>query len=299
MSRKWLIVTGISILAEIFLLLRVPSILGTIFVAFMFLIDGSDCPLRETLSMAAQKLRFADSVTRIGQLSRLLKSDGNLQLWTTPLGEFWMPDKSLSSEIGILAEQDLNIYGFGALGVRKGDVVIDCGADIGTFTRKALDMGASLVVAIDPDPQKVICLRRNFEQQASWAGKVKVLQMGVWNREELMPFYENTGSVVIAQGLSNEVIRLTTIDNLVAELGLPRVDFIKMDIEGAEIAALQGARLTLNRFKPRLAISTEHFADDGKKIPQTVGALAPDYTKECGPCTYFDGRIRPHVIYFH
>ena len=86
-------------------------------------------------------------------------------------------------------------------------------------------------------------------------------------------------------------VPLTTIDKIVAELGLPRVDFIKMDIEGAEANALAGARDTLTRFKPRLAIAAEHKPDDEVDIPRAVRSLRADYQMECGPVP---GNQRPY-----
>jgi FkbM family methyltransferase len=53
-------------------------------------------------------------------------------------------------------------------------------------------------------------------------------------------------------------VLLTTIDKIVDELHLPRVDLIKMDIEGAEVKALAGARNTLSRFHPRMSTAAEH-----------------------------------------
>ena len=50
-------------------------------------------------------------------------------------------------------------------GVQKGDVVLDVGANIGAYTREALDEGASVVIAIEPGPENVACLRRNFKRE--------------------------------------------------------------------------------------------------------------------------------------
>ncbi len=68
---------------------------------------------------------------------------------------------------------------------------------------------------------------------------------------------------------------VTTIDQIVSELGLPSVEFIKMDIEGAEKNALRGAKTTLAKYGPALAISSEHLPDDVERIPALVNELVP------------------------
>ncbi len=56
-----------------------------------------------------------------------------------------------------------------------------------------------------------------------------------------------------------------------------RVDFIKMDIEGAEPNAVRGARETIGRFKPRMALCLYHRAHDPIQIPKEVRAIVPEY----------------------
>ena len=70
---------------------------------------------------------------------------------------------------------------------------------------------------------------------------------------------------------------LTTIDRIVAELDLPRVDYIKLDIEGAESNAIRGASKTLEKFRPRMAIASYHNDDDLEVIPATVLGFQPQY----------------------
>jgi hypothetical protein len=68
-----------------------------------------------------------------------------------------------------------------------------------------------------------------------------------------------------------------SIDKLVEENNRPRLDFIKMDIEGAEMMALRGATETLKRFKPVLAISVYHKLIDFYEIPQEIDKLGLGY----------------------
>ena len=72
------------------------------------------------------------------------------------------------------------------------------------------------------------------------AGRVIVYPKGVWNKDDVLPLHvcrNSAGdSVTLDLDPGQQVINvpLTTIDKVVAELHLPRVDFIKMDIKGSE-----------------------------------------------------------------
>lgn len=227
--------------------------------------------------------------------SRVLETSGPNQLWQTPRGQFWIVGNGpeIPDNIAlVLAEQQALIYG----AVRSGDIVLDCGADVGTFTRSALNSGAAKVVSIEPSPEKGVCMRKTFAAEII-AGKVMVVSKGVWKESGELKLYGD--SIVDKRTSDGPIVPLVTIDSLVAELQLPRVDFIKMDIEGAEKQALAGARNTLQRFKPRLAIATEHLPDDVVKIPETIKGIVPDYSTACGPCEFEAGRFRPQVLYFN
>jgi FkbM family methyltransferase len=67
------------------------------------------------------------------------------------------------------------------------------------------------------------------------------------------------------------------MDDLVAERGLDRVDFIKLDIEGAGLQALRGAERALRRFRPAIAVCLYHRLDDFVTIPAYLRELALGY----------------------
>jgi len=255
----------------------------------------SQCPFAQTMTSMDSVESIVATKKRIHSSMRLIQTDGALQLWNTPRGRMWIPSSSVKWMPLVLAEQEERIYGKGQWEVRKGDIVLDCGAAMGEFTRTALDRGASMVVAIEPDPQKEPCLRRNFDSEIK-AGRVIVYPKGVWNKEESLKLYDD--SLVEKRQEAGVVVPLTMIDTLVAELHLPRVDFIKMDIEGAEKQALAGGRGTIQKYHPRLSIATEHLPDDAVAIPRLVLSIAPSYKVECGPCEWADNHIRPQVVYF-
>ena len=159
------------------------------------------------------------------------------------------------------------------------------------------------MVAIEPAPRTLIALKRNLADEIA-AGRVIVYEKGVWDKEEMMAFYSDADSALSRVMHAHEEhnlgtqVPLTTIDKIVEELQLERVDFVKMDIEGAERKALVGARNTLAKLKPRLALAGYHLEDDQTKIPEIVLAARPDYNMKCGLCSEKDYWIVPAVLYF-
>jgi hypothetical protein len=83
-----------------------------------------------------------------------------------------------------------------------------------------------------------------------------------------------------------------------ADLKVERADFIKMDIEGAEKQALRGAKNTIAKWRPRMAIAMEHLTDDPVRIPQVVQAEVPGYRITCGDCIDEITKARPDVLFF-
>ncbi len=79
--------------------------------------------------------------------------------------------------------------------------------------------------------------------------------------------YENSG-------ILSEAI---TLDVYCCKNGIEKVDFIKMDIEGAEYEVLCGAEQTIKRNKPKLAICVYHSAEDFIIVPQKIKEFVPEY----------------------
>ena len=67
------------------------------------------------------------------------------------------------------------------------------------------------------------------------------------------------------------------LDTYVAQKNLPRVDYIKLDIEGAELDMLHGAAKTIARCKPKMAVSAYHKLDDLWTLAAYIKSLRPDY----------------------
>jgi FkbM family methyltransferase len=202
-------------------------------------------------------------------------------LWDTPLGRFWGTEQD-GRELDLLALEQAagDIYEQRQVTVRDSDVVIDVGAHLGTFTRVALQRGARLVVAVEPHPVNAFCLERTFATEIS-EGRLRVVKAAAWHSPGSLTFEPGEASQTghIANSKSQQAIgvRAMTLDQIVDELRLDRVDFIKMDIEGAERHALAGARRLLASHKPRLAICIYHAPDDPEVVPRVVRAANESY----------------------
>ena len=274
---------------------------------FAFVVAGRSpvCPLAEAVKADENLQRQVEYKDQILNASKLVEQDPKgYELWDTPKGRYWIPAGSRYVLPYNLAEQQRKIYGTGDFGPHAGDITLDCGANVGVTVHEELAAGAKKVVAIEPAPENLECLRRNYVNEIA-AGRLIVVPKGVWDKEDFLtlrvdPKYSAADSFVIqrAGAVDLEKVPLTTIDNLVAELNLERVDYIKFDIEGAEPRALAGAKQTLAKFKPRMSIAAYHQPDHPKVIPEIIYAARGDYQMQCGPCAETEFSVRPDVLYF-
>jgi len=266
---------------------------------------NQDCSFFE-VARAQLNLNKLSSLFEKSEASRkLLERDSiGFELWETSLGRFWVPRGSEGALDVNVAEQQMNLYGDGGLGARPGDIVLDCGANIGLYTKRALLAGADLVVAIEPAPENLVCLSRNLKGEIA-RGKVIIYPKGVWDKDDVlklnMPKDNSAGDSVVRKHAETDrsvEVELTTIDKLVDELLLRRVDFIKMDIEGAERNAIAGAAATIKKHHPRLAICVYHLEDDRNAVPRVVHTAWSGYKSSCGIC-FMRERADPDVMFYY
>jgi FkbM family methyltransferase len=262
------------------------------------------CPVDSVWPTSAEREARDQLRLKLERAARVVSQDGQFVQWEVAGKRYWMPAGSRILP-GMLADQKSGFYESAGHGVRAGDVVLDCGANIGLGTLAALARGASLVIAIEPALDNVECLRRNLAAEIA-AGLVVVYPKGVWDKDDVLPLNvqpSNTASYSVAlryPGASpGPRVELTTIDELVRDLQLKRVDYIKMDIEGAERAALGGGTQTIRRFHPRLTVSLENRYDDPEAIPEIVRSLWSGYRSAPGLCIEQNAGLRPAVVTFY
>lgn len=147
--------------------------------------------------------------------------------------------------------EDWHFYQTPETSVHPNDVVVDCGAAEGLFSLLVAKR-ARRVYAIEPLPLWVECMHETFRDQP----KVDILPYALSNENGsaqlqgcgFMSRLDTNGEVKVA---------VTTIDDLFAHNGI-EVSYLKADLEGHDLKMLQGARETISRFTPRIAITTYH-----------------------------------------
>jgi len=165
-------------------------------------------------------------------------------------------------------------------GPREGDVVLDCGAGWGDtsmlFGRKVGPDG--LVVGFEFTPSNVSAIRQHFVMNEEMRNRVKIITHPLGEKSGQSVSFDDMATSTRTTAKGKHRAETRSIDDVVHVMKLPKVDVIKMDIEGAEYAALRGAVRTIRRFGPRLSISAYHRPDDLFVLPMLIQAIRPDYT---------------------
>lgn len=124
------------------------------------------------------------------------------------------------------------------------------------------------VYFFEPEPDIMAKAKNNLAGNEN----IEYCQFAASNKKEILHFSSNNSASKVTD--SGEIeIHAEKIDSLVHS----KVTFIKMDIEGSESLAIEGARETIMKYHPRLAICVYHKGADYVDIPRQVLAIRNDY----------------------
>lgn len=171
--------------------------------------------------------------------------------------------------------------------IRKGDIVIDCGAHVGMFSMIAAQRGAT-VFSVEPLLSNAACIeamllhgKYDISIVPCVVSNPETMAQGTVTIEYNLNEYSGEGCVVYDRAPNDDMqtaeAMVYTIDFIANRFHLPTVNFIKMDIEGSEVQALEGAETVIKRFKPKLAIAVYHHSDDAYNITELVKSYREDY----------------------
>jgi FkbM family methyltransferase len=103
--------------------------------------------------------------------------------------------------------------------------------------------------------------------------RIKIFNVGAWDKKEKLSYKEGNSNSAIGEGA--EIAFVAPLDEMLSDV---KVTYLKMDIEGAEINALCGARKLIEKQKPKLAICVYHKISHLWEIPILINEMLPDHS---------------------
>jgi FkbM family methyltransferase len=189
------------------------------------------------------------------------KISGNFDLYM----EIMSKTEYFDDDVVLLSENEV----FLDVGAYKGNAVLE-------FARKTQNKYDG-IIACEPDQQTRAALQTVLEKNN--IRKVEIHNKGLWNQHEIMHFSDGReGGSRIAEGSAatfpTNSIEVDTIDSI---LSGGRVTYISMDIEGAEHNAILGAKQTIKKWKPKMAVCVYHKREDLFDLLLLLKSFVPEY----------------------
>lgn len=141
--------------------------------------------------------------------------------------------------------------------INNNDIVLDIGASYGSYTLSACAMGAT-VYAFEPEKTVYCDLIKNIEIN-NWQNKCFAMNIGLWDRRasiDMKSYAPHWPQYSISGDYEAE-----TIDYIAEHYKLNKIDWIKIDVEGAEEKVIRGGLKTISKFCPKLIIECHTFLD--------------------------------------
>ena len=162
-------------------------------------------------------------------------------------------------------------------GLGRGDTVIEGGIWDGETTKNFSERigPEGKIYAFEPLGS------RYLDSAFSKISSIELIPKALWSRNARLKFVDRGGITVTEEltgsDLDEEFVDAVTIDDFVNTRNIKKVDYIKLDVEGAEPDVLEGAVNTISRLRPTLAISIYHTRDQYFSIPLKMREQLKDY----------------------
>ncbi len=189
-------------------------------------------------------------------------------------------------------------YQHPAVSAEPGDIVLDAGLFDSTVLRRfALTVGPKgHVYGFEPEPQNFSFVEDTLQRFGD-PGNITLIKKGLFSHRTFMHISDEgaSGTLMAGATCNTSLCEVVDIDSFTEEYSLPRIDLIKMDIEGTELSALEGSIKSIRLWKPKLQICTYHHIHDIIDIPRIIKQINPRYK------TYFTAHVpylNEYVYYF-
>ena len=180
-------------------------------------------------------------------------------------------------------------YEYGGVQISEEDIALDIGASVGYTSVYAASRGAE-VYAFEPSPANHSLIERHSELNGN---KIHLEPYAVSDKCGTVDLWINPDCVAgssLDDNIGGEKSRLTvsqiTVDEFVKQKQLKRVDYIHVNIMGAERDMLRGAQETLKRFAPKIAICAYQNCDDKEALYNLILGGNPNYNIK-----FFGGKL--------
>lgn len=152
----------------------------------------------------------------------------------------------------------------------KGETFVDVGGFDGYTTKEFIRQYPKYneILYFEPSKENLAKSKENLKNNDN----IKFYQIGLSSEKGAL-YFNSDGSSSKISTEGQEVIQVDKLDNIATNT----ITFIKMDIEGAELNALEGAKETILKHHPKLAICVYHKPDDIWKIPELILSIRKDY----------------------
>jgi FkbM family methyltransferase len=226
--------------------------------------------------------RMYPLVAQCGDNSTKVMRD-NITLYMYDLNPIGHDLRMFSATMGVFIGFILEQYKYADIvSVKPGDIVIDGGAFLGeTALYFAERVGLNgQVYAFEFMPANVEFIHKNLAMNSKYQSVVEIVERPLWSDSAMQLSADDRGpgtSLRTANDSDIQTFTTISIDDFVKLHTLDRVDFIKLDIEGAELATIEGARAVITAYKPQLAICIYHKNSDFWQIPLLLHEMVPEY----------------------
>jgi FkbM family methyltransferase len=161
-----------------------------------------------------------------------------------------------------------------------GMTVLDAGGCNGEFALYAAKRvgPTGRVLMLEPDPKNVAVARRVFEMNGNPAN-IEIVPVGLWSKPDKLRFsagHDAQSTIAAGAAVADDPnmieIEVHSLPSLTRQLGLERLDLVKMDIEGAELEAISALPDMPQNLRPRFAIASYHVVD-GRRAADVLPEL--------------------------
>lgn len=159
------------------------------------------------------------------------------------------------------------------LNLGESEIFMDLGAYDGDTVReflKATDQKYDRIIAVEADEKNY----RKLTDKTSGIERIKTYNLAVWDKKETLFFEKKKGRNSKLSSAGKVEVQADSVDNI---LNGERITMLKMDIEGSEERALEGAKKTILKHRPKLYVCAYHRNDDMFRLPLKINEICKGY----------------------